>query len=281
MKKRAILMVCAAALALTLLLSGCPAAKKTGSLTLSVTVPPGPSVYPQVPNPWCDKVRTSRGHGRREIPPGTEYIDVTIYNTSTLWSHTTTIEVTDPGVPQTTTINAIPVGSGYTVEVFPYDSLYGWSLVAGQANGVTVAEGDPTPVNLTLTRPSFSLTSMPASVNWGDLFTVVGNMTLPVNITTYTHGVIFYDNLIDFNTVQIFTEDNISFSAGAPVSISMNNTYYESMDGNPAPGVYHLYLTGIGYMQPLTGNEYALVWMPSSDITLEVLASGSVTVHVQ
>lgn len=146
-----------------------PGTPGTGMVRFTVTVPEGPSAYPNLKP------------GTREIPAGTEEIKVYIYGKDVEYKEVVgyfdwfEFEV-KPGTNTIDCSMVVPVGEGYDILVLASDDDY--TLTIGRATGVKIGSGE-NKISITLERLKIkNLTVQPEGAN----LTATFDMTCPIDL---------------------------------------------------------------------------------------------------
>jgi len=278
-------------LSILLLSSGCflknqGSNKQFGSIQITIQVPPDQdqSDYPQWPPGRTVKV----------IPAGTKYFDIAVYNQATGWVKSVTISLDNPNVTTASaTIDMIPAGSGYTVEVLPYETQAQSPIVlaCGRTEEVTVSPGGTSPVTVTLNGINYiALDGFPETVYWGQIFSVIGLAFYPpVSFTS------------EQNELWLVPQD----SAGDPIILTGPGTYFDASQNftqftvggsqdrvfypaTKVTGTYKIAGFIFKYKQPLTQKTYSIFYnysegypIPTMTITEPPPATGSLEVIIE
>lgn len=166
---------------LCIILAGCggkPGSGTTsyGSIRVSITVPPGPSVYPVLPE-------AAGQRAMREIPAGTTQVLISIQNANYHYRKDLMLNL-EPGQSTAEESCLVPVATGYYINVAAANDQ-NVALVGAKQTDISVSEGTTTSVSMVLTRLSFNITSFASTVapgTDGDRFRISGTMTTPIDM---------------------------------------------------------------------------------------------------
>ena len=263
-----------------LVLAGCKSInnKPTGQMALSFTVPEGPSEYPPFP-PHESASRASNDvpydvH-QRAIPAGTHNMKVTIYNETTNWSCTETINIIEGKSTYNTVITGIPAASGYTVEVIPSDDQ-GWSIAMGRAENMIVSSDSTTSLSITLQDVWYSDLSYTSTVSPGGPITISVSLNMPFAILSDNSDGLWaciVDDLLDPTDASFWVSNNAipSLPADSWVDVEINASVPD------VTGTFYLYGIDVDYIQPVTETRYYLgcIFDPAPVISIGGSGTGS------